>query len=160
MRHREFGRHWVQPSGQSLDVVDGVSGCVMLIRREVLEEAGLLDERYFFSFEDLEFCLRATRAGFLSAVDSGAVAYHAGGASIRGRSARRIYFATRNHLLLANETPCPGGVIAHRVRDLSIAALNIAFAITNGEIPLLSGLSAVVQGVWDHARGRYGDPSI
>ena len=38
-------------------VVDGVSGCLMLVKREVFEAIGLLDEDYFFSFEDLDFCL-------------------------------------------------------------------------------------------------------
>ncbi len=44
--------------------VDAVSGCVMLVRREVFETIGLLPDDYFFSFEDIEFCQRARRAGF------------------------------------------------------------------------------------------------
>jgi GT2 family glycosyltransferase len=44
--------------------VDAVSGCLMLVKREVFETIGLLDERYFFGFEDLDFCLRAKDAGF------------------------------------------------------------------------------------------------
>ena len=44
----------------------------MLIRRHVFEEAGLLDESYFFGYEDIEFCLRARNAGFLTAVWNGA----------------------------------------------------------------------------------------
>ena len=44
--------------------VDWVSGASMMIRREVFEAIGLLDERYFMYFEETDFCLRAARAGF------------------------------------------------------------------------------------------------
>lgn len=44
--------------------VDWVSGASMMIRREVLERVGLLDERYFMYYEETDFCLRAARAGF------------------------------------------------------------------------------------------------
>jgi hypothetical protein len=36
----------------------------MMIRRELLERVGLLDERYFMYYEETDFCLRAARAGF------------------------------------------------------------------------------------------------
>ena len=44
--------------------VSFLTGCAMLIRREVFERIGLFDEDYFFYCEDLDFCLRARRAGF------------------------------------------------------------------------------------------------
>jgi hypothetical protein len=36
----------------------------MLVRREVWEQVGFFDERCFAYYEDLDFCLRARRAGF------------------------------------------------------------------------------------------------
>ncbi|GEM_PF-125402 len=44
--------------------VDWVSGCGMMVRREVFETIGLLDENYFMYFEESDFALRAHRAGF------------------------------------------------------------------------------------------------
>jgi cellulose synthase/poly-beta-1,6-N-acetylglucosamine synthase-like glycosyltransferase len=44
--------------------VDWVSGASMIIRGEVFDTIGLLDEGYFLYFEDVDFCLRARRAGW------------------------------------------------------------------------------------------------
>ena len=47
-----------------VDYVDFVSGSCMLMKRSVLESAGLLDPVYFFGIEDVDMSLRATQAGF------------------------------------------------------------------------------------------------
>ncbi len=44
--------------------VDYLTGCCLFIRRRVLEEVGLLDERYFMYFEEADFCRRTRNAGF------------------------------------------------------------------------------------------------
>ncbi len=43
---------------------DWVSGAAMLVRREVFDQVGLMDEGYFLYFEETDFCLQAHRAGF------------------------------------------------------------------------------------------------
>ena len=44
---------------------DWVSGASMIVlRRSVFDEIGLLDEGYFLYFEETDFCLRARRAGW------------------------------------------------------------------------------------------------
>lgn len=43
---------------------DWVAGASMMIRREVFESAGLMDENYFLYFEEVDFCLQAHRAGW------------------------------------------------------------------------------------------------
>lgn len=44
--------------------VDSVRGSFFCIRREVLEKLGGLDERYFFWFEEIDYCRQAKHAGF------------------------------------------------------------------------------------------------
>jgi GT2 family glycosyltransferase len=44
--------------------VDAVSGAFLMIRREAVDEIGLLDERFFMYGEELDWCLRAKRAGW------------------------------------------------------------------------------------------------
>jgi GT2 family glycosyltransferase len=43
---------------------DWVAGASALVRREVFESVGLLDEGYFLYYEETDFCLRARRAGW------------------------------------------------------------------------------------------------
>jgi hypothetical protein len=43
---------------------DWVSGASMIIRREVLEDIGLLDEGYYTYFDDIDFCFNARKKGW------------------------------------------------------------------------------------------------
>ncbi len=43
--------------------VDWVSGCAMLLRRDLVEEIGALDERFYMYCEDVDICQRAWDAG-------------------------------------------------------------------------------------------------
>jgi GT2 family glycosyltransferase len=45
-------------------IVDAVSGCCLMARREVLDSIGPLDEAMFGFGEDLDWCVRATKAGW------------------------------------------------------------------------------------------------
>ena len=153
MRHRASGRPVAAVGSDAVRIIDAVSGCVMLIRREVFDRIGLLDEAYFFSFEDIDFCLRAREAGFQTGCVQDARAYHEGGRTIGRRSSRRIYFGTRNHLRLAAR-------VGHRSSRLArlglVAGFNAAYVLMSPESPLIAGVSAFVRGVRDHANGRYG----
>ena len=45
-----------------------ISGCAMMVHRDVFRRIGLIDERYFLYCEDVDFSVRAWRAGFGLAV--------------------------------------------------------------------------------------------
>jgi len=44
--------------------VDYISGAAMMIRRDVIEKVGMLDENFPMYYEDTDFCFRARKAGF------------------------------------------------------------------------------------------------
>ena len=67
-----------RPTADDDRIVDAVSGCVMMVNRAVFETIGLFDPDYFFSFEDLDFCLKARAAGFATVLGGDAVVYHEG----------------------------------------------------------------------------------
>jgi N-acetylglucosaminyl-diphospho-decaprenol L-rhamnosyltransferase len=52
------------PMRETAHECDWVSGASLIIRREVVEEIGLLDEGYFLYFEEVDFCIRARKAGW------------------------------------------------------------------------------------------------
>lgn len=62
-----------------------LSGFCLLIKRDVIETVGLLDESFSIGGgEDVDFCLRAANAGFESLVSEETFIYHYGGATFRG----------------------------------------------------------------------------
>ncbi len=136
--------------------VDAVSGCAMLIDRAVFETIGLLDDDYFFSFEDLDFCLRAREAGFTTVLSGRASVYHEGARSVGSASVDRLYYATRNHLLVARRAAADPGRVASVLRDISIVGLNLAYVFRFRGGSLASRLAAVLAGTRDHLRGRFG----
>lgn len=77
--------------------VSYVSGCILLIRRNVFEASGLLDEKYFMYFEDLEFSRRVADRFKLYYTPDGVV-YHksGGGDSWKNYSEFYLYYNTRN----------------------------------------------------------------
>lgn len=160
MRHHAFGRRCDAVTVPALREVDGVSGCAMLVRRAVFERIGLFFEDYFFGFEDLDLCVRARAAGFTTACVGSAVVPHEGSASIGRTSAKRIYYATRNHLLLAARISPPGPSVARWIRTASIVALNLAFVLTTTQVPRRKGLSAFRRGLADHRAHRYGRGAV
>lgn len=80
-----------------------VSGALMLVKRRVFETIGLLPEEYFFSCEDIDFCLQAGKKGFQIMYEPNFVAYHKGGRS-SGKSPKYIYnfFLHRQVLIRRN----------------------------------------------------------
>ncbi len=44
--------------------VDFITGCALMIKREVINRIGLLDEKFFAYYEDADWCQKAKRAGY------------------------------------------------------------------------------------------------
>jgi N-acetylglucosaminyl-diphospho-decaprenol L-rhamnosyltransferase len=64
-KSERFGRYnltYLDPG--EMAEVDSVVGAFMMVRREVIEQVGLLDEEYFMYGEDLDWALRAKQAGW------------------------------------------------------------------------------------------------
>ena len=154
MRQLGHGDRTDELAGPSVGVVDAASGAVMLISLATVDRIGDFDESYFFSFEEIEFCLRARRAGIATIVTRDAVAFHAGGRSMGEDSPRRLYFAARNHLKLAT---AGGGGLRSAPRAALVVGYNVAHAVRAPGGSLVQRLGAVTSGVRDFWRGRGGD---
>jgi len=78
-----------------------LTGCCLLVRREVLETIGYLDESFFMYGEDVDFCVRAKRAGYTLGVVRDAYMYHRVNAASHNNSLFYEYHINRGHFLLA-----------------------------------------------------------
>lgn len=54
----------ILPVTEAIQQVDWVAGASMIVRRQVFETAGLMDEKYFLYFEEVDFCVAAQKAGW------------------------------------------------------------------------------------------------
>jgi GT2 family glycosyltransferase len=90
--------------------VDWISGCAILVRRAVIEQVGMLDSRYFYYWEETEWCLRAARAGWRIVHVPAAKIWHKGVQRDYRPKPTVTYYATRNRLLTLAKHKAPLGV--------------------------------------------------
>lgn len=85
--------------------VSFTTGCALLIRAEAFAKVGLLDDSFFFGFEDLDWCVRARKAGYKAFYVPSALVWHRDGYVTKknfGISAKDFYHF-RNSVLLARK---------------------------------------------------------
>ena len=106
---------------------DWTSGSFMLARREALQSAGFLDERFFIYSEEPDLCLRIKRAGWrVLHVPSMTIIHHACKGGIRPRMIAQDLYARRQYAYKHFSTP-------HRAAYLgAIAVRHVVRALPGG----------------------------
>jgi GT2 family glycosyltransferase len=108
--HGECSMRTNQPDtnhNQAASDVDFVTGCALLIRSTALEQAGMLDERFFMYFEETEWCVRIQRAGMRIVHVPDAKVWHKIPLNARSDKEYLAYYMTRNRLLFLQATHAP-----------------------------------------------------
>ena len=72
----------------------------MLIKREAIEKTGLMPECYFLYYEELDWSMMFTRAGYQIWYEPQCTIYHKESQSTGQNSPLRTYYIVRNRLLL------------------------------------------------------------
>jgi GT2 family glycosyltransferase len=107
------------------------SGCCLLMRREVLEQVGLLNEAYFAYYEDLDWCYGARAKGYKILYVPRSKIWHAAGASSKSPSSSDgegalsafvYYLVTRNHLWFIR-------TYVHGPRRIAALAVYLSYSI-------------------------------
>lgn len=94
----------LKPPLAAVEDVDFLSGCGMLVRREVWERVGLFDPRFFMYYEDLDFCIRAKEAGYRAVCATKARMWHSLSASTGGPdSPLKQYYQVQSTFLFAHK---------------------------------------------------------
>ena len=76
-------------------------GAAMMIKREVVEKAGMMPEIFFLYYEELDWSTSMTRAGYELWYEPRCTVFHKESQSTGQLSKLRTYFLTRNRLLYA-----------------------------------------------------------
>jgi len=79
--------------------VDFIAGSCMLIKKEVIEQIGLLPNDYFLLWEDIDYSVKANRNGFELVYVPDSKIWHKESASIKTIKHRRLFFSARNRLI-------------------------------------------------------------
>lgn len=91
---------------EGIAVRDYADGACMLIRREVLERVGLLDEEYFAYWEETDWCARAAEAGYKCYYVPSARVWHKAARS-QSPDSDYYYLFRRNALLFLRKRKSP-----------------------------------------------------
>jgi GT2 family glycosyltransferase len=119
-------RHFLQPVPD--DKLDYITGASLLIRRDALESVGLLDEGFFFSWEDADLSFRLRQAKWKLAVAGDSKVWHRLTASLRDRNAvLDTYFNQSASRFFRKHAPIP------RLSFFIGVALRIAKRVSKGE---------------------------
>jgi GT2 family glycosyltransferase len=134
--------------------VDWLSGCGILVRRSLIEQVGLLDERFFIYWEEVDWCLRAARAGWRLLHAPQARLWHKGVQRQYRPAPSVTYYSTRNRLLLLAKHHAPLGVrlaaVGALVRTLTSWTLRPKWR------HMRAHRDAMLRGLTDFARQRWG----
>lgn len=138
--------------------VEFVTGCALLVSREALEAAGLLDERFFMYYEETEWCVRIARAGFAIRHVPAARIWHKIAPSEQGVPPLVYYYMTRNRLLFLQATNAGWrprvGALAEYLRTFASWSLRPRWR----EKRAMRGV--MLRALADYARGRFGRAAV
>ncbi len=131
------------PSGDSghYKQVEWITGCALMINRKALERVGLLDKDFFVYNEDVDWCIRARKAGFKLIYTPYAEIWHIGSKTATENfiKAFQIYYGYRNKLFIVHKN------------TKGLEYLNLTFIIVSGICFRI--LKAVIHGNFDSIKG-------
>ncbi len=119
-------------------------GAAMFVRREVIEQAGLLPEIYFLYYEELDWSLQIRRKGYELEYNPSATVYHKESSSTGQDSPLKAFYMTRNRLLFAQRNLDRSDRILSICYQLTIAIpKRLILELLKGRLPLIK---AVIRG--------------
>ena len=75
-------------------------GAAMMVKREAIDKVGLMPECFFLYYEELDWSMMMTRAGYEIWYEPAGIIYHKESQATGQNSPLRTYYITRNRLLL------------------------------------------------------------
>lgn len=155
----EHIREGPPPAEDGIAECDWSDGAALLIRREVLEKVGLLDETLFIYFEEADLSLRTTRAGWRAGVVLDAEAEQESGQP--ARPGFHAYLISRNGFEYARRSSGLVGCAA-AMRRAGRESLGLLRGYRGARADERAATRIKLAGMWlgflDFARRRFGPP--
>jgi len=134
--------------------VDWISGCGILVRRAVIEQVGLLDERFFYYWEETDWCVRAAKANWRIVHVPQAKLWHKGVQRDYSPSPNVTYYWARNWLLMLSKNRAP--YLAWLFATKTIARTLLSWSLKPKWRKKRNHRNAMWQGVKDYIFQRWG----
>lgn len=128
-------------------------GAAMFIKREAIKKAGLMPECYFLYYEEIDWSMMFTRAGYQIWYDPQCTIFHKESQTTGQHSPLRTYYLTRNRLMLVQRNPLEFNkslayiylIVIVTLRDMLKYTLSTRFDL----------LRATLHGLWDFIFKHY-----
>jgi GT2 family glycosyltransferase len=126
---------------------DFATGCCMAVSRTVIEQVGMMDERYFLYMEDTDWSVRIKKAGYKLLFEPSSVIWHKNAGSTGGPgSALHQYYQARNRILFARQyAPLRSKVAVYREAFNKMRGGSESQAVRQGLIDGLWGRGGIWQ---------------
>jgi GT2 family glycosyltransferase len=152
-RSRTFGRyHLGYLDKEQTHEIEVLSGAFMLMRRQALDQVGLLDEDYFMYGEDIDLSYRLTRGGWKNYYFPGTRIIHYKGESTRRTSVNYVFVFYRAMVIFARKHFAPerAGLFALLI-NLAIwlrAGAAVAHRLLTQAAPMLLDAALILVGMY------------
>lgn len=101
-RHLDFNKIDDNSADETIKEINFMTGCCFLIKREVIEKIGLMNENFFLYYEDTEWSLRAGEYGYRIIYAPCSHIWHKVSRSVKPKTNPVVhYYHIRNALLLS-----------------------------------------------------------
>ena len=128
-------------------------GAAMMLKREVIDKVGLMPECYFLYYEELDWSMMITRAGYEIWYEPTSTIYHKESQSTGHNSPLRTYYITRNRLLLVKRNFA--GIkkyLAYTYLQMIVATRDIIKYLIKGRMDLLK---STIKGLRDFNNSQF-----
>ena len=128
-------------------------GAAMMLKREIIDKVGLMPECYFLYYEELDWSMMITRAGYEIWYEPACTIYHKESQTTGQNSPLKTYYITRNRLLLVKRNQ--SGIskyLAYCYLFIIVGLRDILKYMAKGESQLLH---ATLKGQKDFFKSRF-----
>lgn len=127
-------------------------GAAMMLKREVIDKVGFMPECYFLYYEELDWSMMMTRAGYEIWYEPASTIYHKESQTTGQNSPLRTYYITRNRILLVKRNwSGPTKYLSYiylmsivAIRDIIKYALQGQFGLANAVIKGIFNVQSLI----------------